>query len=270
MFEEEDGQNGTQSNDQSGSRGPYGIARPSALDDNSMADQISSGKMFATPQPGNTSGDFVNRGLALRVDPVTGIAYRTLIGAAAQTAPGQNGPNGQNTDGQTAAGQNPAYVLPIQTRDAQGKTLPKYRMGVGQRILATVANFANGFAGNGASPIYAGPGALNNRYYQDEVIRQQQNAESPTLQGSGDRYRQTIDWRTIVQDPVSKKWYGKTYGGQKQEIGTPPWAGTEGDGDTNNDDDGSGPPPIGTQVGTGPETTSRERFAKIRKSKAYR
>lgn len=59
------------------------------------------------------------------------------------------------------------------SRDAQGKTLPKYRMGIGQRILGTFANFANGFARNGASPVYVGPGALNNRYYQDEQERQQ-------------------------------------------------------------------------------------------------
>lgn len=59
------------------------------------------------------------------------------------------------------------------SRDAQGKTLPKYRMGIGQRILGTFANFANGFARNGASPVYVGPGALNNRYYQDEQEREQ-------------------------------------------------------------------------------------------------
>lgn len=166
MFEE-DGQNGTQSNNQSGSRGLYGIARPSALDDNSMADQISSGKMFATPQLGNASGDFVNRNM-FPSNPGTGNTDAQFDLPAAGTA----------TNGQTTATQNPVRVRPIQTRDAQGKTLPKYRMGVGQRILATVANFANGFARNGVAPIYVGPGALNNRYYQDEAIRQQQNRES--------------------------------------------------------------------------------------------
>lgn len=50
---------------------------------------------------------------------------------------------------------------------------PKYRMGMGQRILGTLANFANGFARSGASPVYVGPGALNNRYYQDEALREQ-------------------------------------------------------------------------------------------------
>src|SRR5215472_8090522 len=67
----------------------------------------------------------------------------------------------------------PSYVPAIQTRDAQGKTLPQYRMGIGHRILGTLTNFANGFAGNHAQPIYVGPGALNNRYYQDERQRRQ-------------------------------------------------------------------------------------------------
>src|SRR5262249_14294421 len=72
----------------------------------------------------------------------------------------------------------PSYVPPIQSRDAQGKTLPQYRMGIGHRILGTLVNFANGFAGNHAQPIYVGSGALNNRYYQEEAQRQKQNQEN--------------------------------------------------------------------------------------------
>src|SRR5215468_159330 len=72
----------------------------------------------------------------------------------------------------------PSYVPAIQTRDAQGKTLPQYRMGIGHRILGTLTNFANGFAGKGGQPIYVGPGALNNRYYQEEAQRQKQNQEN--------------------------------------------------------------------------------------------
>src|SRR5262249_6907391 len=85
------------------------------------------------------------------------------------------------TSSQDARAQGPkpsSYVPPIQSRDAQGKTLPQYRMGIGHRILGTLANFANGFAGNHAQPVYVGPGALNNRYYQEEAQRQQQNFES--------------------------------------------------------------------------------------------
>src|SRR5947209_11915981 len=43
----------------------------------------------------------------------------------------------------------------------------RYRMGIGQRILGSVANFLNGFAKNGADPIYVGPGAHNSRYGRD-------------------------------------------------------------------------------------------------------
>lgn len=151
MYEEDDEQNGMQGNQPTAAR----IAN-----------------LFRIPQSGEQDdGEFVNRGLALQVDPVTRGAYQTSLiatgGTPAQTAVTQNG-----------SAQGPAYVPPIQPRDAQGKTLPKYRMGVGQRILATVANFANGFAGNRTTPIYVGPGALNNRYYRDEALRQQQNEES--------------------------------------------------------------------------------------------
>lgn len=244
MYEENDGQNGNQNEDQGGPQTLKAkllqVIRPSGLEN---------------------GGDFVR--FTLRVDPATGKAYRTLIGATAQAATGPNGQDGQN--GQRAAGESPAYTPPIQTRNAQGKTLSKYRMGVGQRILASVANFANGFAGNGADPVFVGPGALNNRYYQDEALRQQQNDElQPTAR---EVYLKTVDWRTIGQDPVTKKWYGKTYGGQKQEVGTPPWAGAEDD--TDNNDDASGPPPIGAQVGSG-QTSARGRFNEIRKGRVRR
>jgi hypothetical protein len=100
------------------------------------------------------NGGFVNQ-KALQFDPDNVIAYPKF--------------------GQLTTDQKPADLPPINPRDDQGKTLPKYRMGIGQRILGTVANFANGFARNGAEPIYVGPGALNNRYYQDQELRQQQN-----------------------------------------------------------------------------------------------
>ena len=58
---------------------------------------------------------------------------------------------------------------------------PNYRMGTGQRILGTLANFASGFAGHGGSPVYVGPGALNHRYYQDEALRRE-NLENVTRQ----------------------------------------------------------------------------------------
>ena len=229
--------------------------------DGSLADRIAN--MLRTPRINDDpNNDFLNRRYALRVDPQTGNAYRTwLAPTGTDQTPGAS-------SSASAAAQPLAYVPPTQTRDAKGKTVPKYRMGIGQRILASVANFANGFAGNGATPVYVGPGALNNRYYQDEAFRQQQNDENPTLQGAGDRYRNTIDWRTIGKDPVSKKWYGKTYGGQRQEIGTPPWAAGEEDEDPNNND-GAELPPMGTQVEAGPGS-ARRRFADARKRNSYR
>jgi hypothetical protein len=256
MFEENDGQNGSQSNQQSGSTLPYGIARPSALDNNAMTGQISSGQLFPRPQlSAPLGGAFTNQN-ALKIDPETDNAYPKFGLPAANT--------------QTTASQKPASLPPINPRDEQGKTLPKYRMGIGHRILASVANFANGFAGNGAAPLYVGPGALNNRYYQDEAFRQKQNEwNEPSVP---DRYRSAIDWRTILQDPVSKRWYGKTYGGQKQEIGTPPWAsGTEAQDDgANNKDDVDEVPEMGAQVTPGPKS-ARERFEQVRKSRnSYR
>jgi hypothetical protein len=118
------------------------------------------------------------------------------------------------------------YSTPTAYRNAQGKTLPQYRMGIGHRILGTLANFANGFAGNHAAPIYVGPGALNQRYYQDEQARQQNLANAREQWGyhsAGDKYRDAIDWRTIGKELGTGKWVGRTYGGERREIGTPPW-----------------------------------------------
>lgn len=235
MYEENDEQNGNDANDQS-----------------SLGMRIAN--MLRVPQAsGQDDGDYVNPNIALRVDPNTGVAYRFRPGLTGSGVSGPDGQNGQMTDGQ--GGQGATYMPPIQTRDAQGKTLPKYRMGVGQRILASVANFAKGFAGNGAAPVYVGPGALNNRYYQDEGYREQVNDENAGLR------RNAIDWRTIAQDPTTKKWYGKTYGGQRQEIETPPWAVGQSDpaeAPPNNNDEGE-VPPIGAQVGP---SSARQRFAR--------
>ena len=234
MYEDDNDQNGNQSDE--------------------LAGKIAN--MLRVPQASGHSdadGDYVNPNISLRVNPATGIAYRVRPGQPPLAA------TGSNQQPQT-------YMPPIQTTDAQGKTLPKYRMGIGHRILATVANFANGFAGNGAAPIYVGPGALNNRYYQDEARREQVNDEN------GGFRRTVIDWRTIAQDPVSKKWYGRTFGGEKQELETPPWAAGQtdpADDAPNNNDDEDELPPIGTQVGPGPvkRPSARQRFGEVRRQK---
>jgi hypothetical protein len=53
---------------------------------------------------------------------------------------------------------------------ATGK--PKYRMGLGQRLLGAVADFGLGFSGSRNPGVYIGPGATNHRYDVDEATRQ--------------------------------------------------------------------------------------------------
>lgn len=116
----------------------------------------------------------------LTIDPDSGNNVRRVWGAATQSPmakiPGAIGADaGKSTPTPRSVAEEDVlqYSSPTPSRDAHGKTVPKYRMGIGQRILSTLANFANGFAGKGAQPIYVGPGALNHRYYQDERERQQ-------------------------------------------------------------------------------------------------
>ena len=54
----------------------------------------------------------------------------------------------------------------------------KYRMGIGQRILGSLVNFANGFSGGNLPNVHVGPGAVNRRYYQDEQQREDDAAAS--------------------------------------------------------------------------------------------
>jgi hypothetical protein len=50
---------------------------------------------------------------------------------------------------------------------------PKYKMGIGGRIMGTVANFLSGMASRGPV-VYTGKGAVNSRYYRDEADRLRQ------------------------------------------------------------------------------------------------
>jgi hypothetical protein len=56
---------------------------------------------------------------------------------------------------------------------------PKYKMGIGGRIMGTVANFLSGM--NHQGPVVnTGKGALNSQYYRDEENRLRQlNAQAP-------------------------------------------------------------------------------------------
>ncbi len=75
------------------------------------------------------------------------------------------------------------YGTPLDVHD------PKYRMGIGQRLLGTVANFTSGFgaAKHGGSPslIYVGPGATNHLYDQDNAAREANLANTNTQIASG-------------------------------------------------------------------------------------
>lgn len=55
---------------------------------------------------------------------------------------------------------------------------PKYKMGIGGRILGAIANFGSGMQGKGPL-VYTGKGALNGQYYQDL----QNYRDKQTLQG---------------------------------------------------------------------------------------
>ncbi|HEV2962485.1 MAG TPA: hypothetical protein VG649_11710 [Candidatus Angelobacter sp.] len=63
---------------------------------------------------------------------------------------------------------------------------PKYRMGIGQRILGSLVNFGSGFSNSHLPTVYVGPGAVNRRYYQDQQQREDDAAAS-------DSWLETLD-----------------------------------------------------------------------------
>lgn len=209
----------------------------------------------------NQPVDFVNRNL-LRIEPKSGVASRfnvagfgangskatgTTVNAPSfaqklaalgdmGAATGKSTPNSVDDPKQKVQ----QYTTPTQYLDAQGKTLPQYRMGIGHRILGTLANFANGFSGNRAQPIYVGPGALNNRYYQDEQQRRQNleaaRQELEAIQGTGN-LRDAIDYRTVGKNPTGKGWLGRTFGGEQRTIARPPYISADQDDNDENHDE---------------------------------
>ena len=64
-------------------------------------------------------------------------------------------------------------------------TKPEYHMGIGGRIMGTLANFLSGMGGRGPT-VYTGKGATNNRYDQDERVRLDNEAAYRTRLGSMD------------------------------------------------------------------------------------
>lgn len=64
---------------------------------------------------------------------------------------------------------------------------PMYKMGTGQRILGTAANFLQGFGGKPFTPTYVGPGATNGRFARDESMRQGKLANVNTQIGTQEK-----------------------------------------------------------------------------------
>jgi hypothetical protein len=148
---------------------------------------------------------------------------------------GKSAPNSQD-----ALSRIQQFSKPTPFLNDQGETLPQYRMGIGHRILGTLANFANGFAGNRAQPIYVGPGALNNRYYQAERQRRQNleaaQQERDAIQGTSN-FRDAIDYQTVGKDPTGKGWVGRTFGGKARAIPRPSYFPADDQGDEQNNDE---------------------------------
>ena len=118
----------------------------------------------------------------------------------------------------------------------------QYRMGIGGRILGTLANFLSGLNGRGAM-VYTGPGAINNKYAQAERKRvgdlnaldtkiadaeklSDARRNDSVLQGQQEdraQKQKMIDPESVYYDEQGGKWKGKTYGGQEQEVAPPQW-----------------------------------------------
>ena len=118
----------------------------------------------------------------------------------------------------------------------------QYRMGIGGRILGTVANFLSGLNGRGAM-VYTGPGATNNKYAQAERTRvsdlnaldnriadaeklsdaRRNDSVLAAQQEDRAQKQRMVDQESVYYDEQSGKWKGKTYGGEEQEVAPPKW-----------------------------------------------
>jgi len=131
---------------------------------------------------------------------------------------------------------------------------PMYRMSLGQRILGTFANAANGFARNGQPLVDVSSGATNSRYARESGLRQEElggvekqlerqqkdteenrrmyeaatqqalrEGQIERFQGQAAKYQNAIDPNSIMQKPDGT-WSGTTYGGETREVGEPAWS----------------------------------------------
>jgi hypothetical protein len=108
-------------------------------------------------------------------------------------------------------------AAPIDPQAVDPKTgKPMYRMGWKQRLLGTVANFANGFARDGAAPIYVGPGATNSRFARDTGMQEKQLAALDT--DIGNQEKLAAEQQKMYED-ASKQAYEGVLGEYRDKIG---------------------------------------------------
>lgn len=107
------------------------------------------------------------------------------------------------------------YGKPLDRKAVDPNTgKPIYKMGWGQRVLGTVANFASGFGGKG--PVaYVGPGATNRRYDIDESTREANLANVNTQIKS----QEQLDAENIKQErEATRQSYEGQVGAARQET----------------------------------------------------
>jgi hypothetical protein len=125
---------------------------------------------------------------------------------------GSNNPNLVKLLGEQAK-----YGKPIDRSAVDPNTgKPMYKMGWGQRVLGTVANFASGFGGKG--PVaYVGPGATNRRYDIDESTREANLGNVNTQIKS----QEQLDAENIKQErEATRQVYEGQVGAARQETAT--------------------------------------------------
>lgn len=94
---------------------------------------------------------------------------------------------------------------PSKVDPATGK--PIYKMGVGGKILGTLANFASGFSRNPGQPIYVGPGATNARYARDEAQREGNLANVNTQIGTQEKL--DTENQKMYEDAIKQAYEGQ-------------------------------------------------------------
>ena len=107
----------------------------------------------------------------------------------------QMDPTRQSLIAKSAALGSPINPYVINPANGKMQTKPEYRMGWKGRLAGTAANFLNGFARDGAAPIYVGPGATNRRYAADEKQREGNLAATRTQLGDvekTDEYKEQL------------------------------------------------------------------------------